>query len=402
MKPIQLGGIAYVKERNKRLILRCVKEEGPVSRSEIADRLQISKPTVSALVEELLREGWVQESGIGHSGLQGGRRPIELLFNNRAAYVIGVDIGGTKVRTGICDLSGKVVAVDEFPTQTHLLSGILTALELSAAKLMRELGLVPENILGMGIGAPGMTDVKRGIVLDAPSLGWKDYELKKQAEAIFPWPVVIDNDVNVAVIGEQWIGAAKGLRNVVLISIGTGIGCGLIIHGELYRGSTWAAGEIGYMITDKTKSQSENLPAYHKGYGFLDRYTGGPSIVQKMEAELKSKPGHFLSSSPFTAKDVFHAAQQGDETALGVVHEVVDHIGFAIANMISIINPEVVLLGGGVSKSADWFMPRIKEIITEYASVSAPVKRTAFAENLGVVGAVSLVLREIESALKVM
>ncbi|MDN4524872.1 ROK family protein [Fictibacillus fluitans] len=240
-----------------------------------------------------------------------------------------------------------------------------------------------------------MTDAERGVVIDAPSLSWIQYPLKKEAEALFSWPVMVDNDVNVAVLGEQWLGAAKGKKHVVLISIGTGVGCGMLINGQLYRGATWAAGEIGYMVTDMVKARRADLPPPHEGYGFLEQYVGGAGIVQSMKQELK---GH--SQLNFSAKDVFQNAKDGDRAAVKVIDEVVDHIGFAVANMISIINPEVVLLGGGISRSADWFLPRMERTIQDFASVPAPVLPTALGENLGVVGAVSLVLRETESVLK--
>lgn len=402
MNPNQMSGSAFIKEKNKRCILQYVKEQGPVSRAELAERLFLSKPTVSALVDELLQENWLKESGIGQSSIQGGRKPIQLIFNSHAVYVIGVDIGGTKVRTAISDLAGHILAVEEFHTQEHRISGVVKGIEHTVEKLLHQTGIEASDILGMGIGAPGMTDVVSGVVLDAPSLSWRDYPLKKEAESIFPWPVVIDNDVNIAVLAEQWIGAAKGMNNVVLISIGTGIGCGLIINGQLFRGSTFAAGEIGYMVTDKNKATDNSLPPPHEGYGFLDLQTGGAAISQKMQQLLSSEGGHDSTSPPITAKSVFEAAIAGDDAALKIINEVIDHLGFAIANVISIINPEIVLLGGGISKSADWYIPRIQKIILDHAAVSAPVKTTVLGENLGVVGAISLVLRESESLLKVM
>lgn len=398
MKSNHKGGIAIMKEKNKRNVLRCVKENGPISRSEVADQLHLSKPTVSALVEELLQENWLKEVGPGSAGLAGGRKPIQLVFNSRAAHVIGIDMGGTKVRTGICDLVGQPLAVDEFPTQTQKKT-LLKALKQNVDKLLKNAALKPDDILGMGIGAPGMTDADRGVVIDAPSLSWSQYPLKKEAEALFPWPVMVDNDVNVAVLGEQWLGAAKGMKHVVLISIGTGVGCGMLINGQLYRGATWAAGEIGYMVTDMAKARSADLPPPHEGYGFLEQYVGGAGIVQSMKQEMKGQPEPLFPNN-FSAKDVFQKAKDGDQAAVKVIDEVIDHIGFAVANMISIINPEVVLLGGGISRSADWFLPRIQKTIQDFASVSAPVLPTALGENLGVVGAVSLVLRETESVLK--
>ncbi|MDN4524871.1 ROK family protein [Fictibacillus fluitans] len=149
MKSNHKGGIAFMKEKNKRCVLRCVKEEGPISRSEVADQLQLSKPTVSALVEELLQENWLKEVGPGSASLAGGRKPIQLLFNSKAAYVIGIDMGGTKVRAGICDLDGHLLAVNEFPTQIQKKT-LLETLKHNVEKLLKQTSLQPADILGMG------------------------------------------------------------------------------------------------------------------------------------------------------------------------------------------------------------------------------------------------------------
>ncbi|OYD57784.1 hypothetical protein CGZ90_12750 [Fictibacillus aquaticus] len=389
-----MGNAAYIKEKNKRHILQCIKEHGPIARSRISETLHLSKPTVSALVEELLHEGWVREEGNGDAGQLGGRKPIYLTFNSRAAYIFGVDIGGTKTLTAVSDLAGNILGTREFPTQDNLQYGLLKKVQKHVQELLLEQQISEDRVLGIGIGAPGTTDIVQGTVIDAPSLNWHDYPLQNEASALFPFPVFIDNDVNVAVLGEQWLGSAKNMSNVVLISIGTGIGCGIMINGQLYRGASFAAGEIGYLVTDKNEAKKHTKRAF-EGYGFLDSFTGGPAIVAKMQEALGDK-----AIQELTAKDVFDLAKSGDQTALAVTEEVVDHIGFAIANVISIINPEAVILGGGISKSSPWYLPRIEQIVSEFAAVKTVIKTTTCGPNLGVIGAVSLVLREHESALK--
>lgn len=400
MSVFEKGTPFTMKEKNKRLILQCIQDDSPLSRSEIAEKLKISKPTVSSIVEELLQEEWIKEIGAGTAGAQGGRRPIQITFNHQARFVIGVDIGGTKTLAAISDLSGNLLATTLFYTQEEVQCGILHKVNMVAKQMLAELNIDEKKVLGIGIGVPGMTNVKDGIVIDAPSLRWKMHPLKHEAEKIFPWPVFIDNDVNVAVLGEQWLGAAKGMSNVVLISIGTGIGCGMILEGNLYRGSSWAAGEIGYFVTDIQQAKQKDDPIY-SGYGFLDRHAGGAGIANKASQALKKQSNHPLQEKAvLTAKDVFDYAKSDDPIALKIIEEVIDHIGFAIANVISIINPEVIILGGGISKSADWYLPRLEEIISQFASVPTEVKRSAFGSEIGVLGAVSLVLRERECVLK--
>ncbi|MDY0404943.1 ROK family transcriptional regulator [Virgibacillus sp. 179-BFC.A HS] len=224
---------------NKKLILHCIKQFGPISRAEICKRIQISKPTVSTFVEELIEEGWVIESSAGKTHNKSGRKPTYLHFNEQAYYALGVDIGGTKVLVAVSDLNGTILGEERFDTAPFLERNFLKKLQTTVAHLLKKTGLKPSQIIGMGIGIPGITDSHSGVVIEAPSLGWQQYPLREKAAAYFDFPIHIDNDVNVSALGEQWLGAAKKKENVILIAIGTGVGSGLIIDGKLFRGANW-------------------------------------------------------------------------------------------------------------------------------------------------------------------
>ncbi|MFC3883021.1 ROK family protein [Bacillus songklensis] len=378
-----------IKERNKTLILQTIMEKGPISRSTISVQLKLSKATVSSLVDELISEGLVLENGFGKARQQGGRKPIHLTFNARAAYIIGIDIGGTKTLLALSDLTGTIIDTVLFSTQEYVQQKFLFKLSQMIHDLLHKHELTPKCLLGMGIGVPGMTDAEKGMVIDAPTLKWKDYSLRHDVEQLFQVPVFIDNDVNLAVLGEQWKGAAAGKKNVVLIAIGTGVGCGIVINNQLYHGSSWAAGEIGYMVTDKGDALADHGRVFD-GYGYLDSRIGGAGIscaYKKRTRLVKS------------AKEIFLRAQQGEAAALSVVREVVEHIGFAVSNVISLINPETVLLGGGISNSTDWFLKDIERILKEWTPIKAEIKTTDLGAHAVVIGAVSFVLTNNESAL---
>lgn len=381
---------------NKRKVLHYIQEHQGHSRTDIAKALSISKPTISKLVDELIDEGWIRENESLTSGALGGRRPIHIYFNSNVQYIIGVDIGGTSVEIAVINLDGKIIKKTSFDTQSNLENDLTATLAIKIKQLLKECQLNNEHILGVGIGVPGITDIDKGIVFEAPSLGWKQYPLKEKMENLLPFPTYIDNDVNVAVLGEQWKGAGKNKQNIMQITLGTGIGCGLVINGQLYRGSSFAAGEIGYIVTDKNAAE-EAYDSIFSGYGFLDSHVGGPSITKRMLNYLDDES---IDPEEWSAKKIFLLAKDGDETALSVVNDALSHLAFALINVITIVNPECVILGGGISKSMHWFLEDITEIIEKHLPVKTEITITQLTD-VSLIGAAFLLLKEHESILQV-
>ncbi|MGE6257122.1 ROK family transcriptional regulator [Heyndrickxia sporothermodurans] len=397
------GTPMQMKSINKKRVLQCIREYAPISRAEISSKVNISKPTVSILVDELIQDKWVFEKGIGVASSQGGRRPIQLFFNEKAAFVVGVDIGGTKVKMIISDLSGNIIAETSFPTQEYLEKNLLKKISFELDRLIEKNNLEHDAILGMGVGIPGITNTLTGFVVEAPSLNWSNYSFIEEAEKYFSFPIYADNDVNVAALGEQWLGKAKSKKTVLFIAIGTGIGSGIIINNQLYRGSSSAAGEIGYMVTDKNEVKNNFQPVFHR-YGYLESVAGGKSIGDKLSSIIKKEKDHPLyskmQSSELSAKDVFHYAKLGDSIAEQVIEEATEHLGYGIVNAASLLNPEVIILGGGVSKSAEQILPDLRKIVNQYLPSSVEIYTSQLGDNAGVLGAVSLFLREYESIIQ--
>lgn len=397
------GTPMQMKSINKKRVLQCIQDHAPISRAEISTKVKISKPTVSILVDELIQDNWVIEKGIGEASSQGGRRPIQLFFNDKAAFVIGIDIGGTKVKMIISDLSGNIVAENSFPTTEYLEKGLLKQISDEVESLVKKEKIEPDRILGMGVGIPGITDTVSGLVVEAPSLNWVDYSFINEAKKYFPYPIYADNDVNVAALGEQWLGKAKNKKNVLFIAIGTGIGSGIIINNQLYRGSSSAAGEMGYMVTDKNDVKSNFKPVFHR-YGYLESVAGGKSIGDMMTKIIQNEKEHPLfekvKTSDLTAEDTFKLAKSGDKIAMQIIDEATEHLSYGIVNAASLLNPEVIILGGGVSKSAEQILPNIREIVNQYLPSSVEIYTSQLGDNAGVLGAVSLFLREHESIIK--
>ncbi|WP_087974195.1 ROK family transcriptional regulator [Oceanobacillus rekensis] len=384
------------KHVNKRKVLQYIQNKQGHSRSDIAKALKISKPTVSTIVDELLEEGWIREKESEKASSSGGRKPFRISFNENASYIVGIDIGGTSVEIAVLNLTGKMIRKIAFDTQKHIGKDFIHTIADHVNHLLRESGFEIAQILGVGVGVPGITDVANGIVIDAPSLNWKHTPLKSQLENLLHCPVYIDNDVNVAVLGEWWKGAGETNNNMLMITLGTGIGCGLIINGDLYRGASYAAGEIGYMVTDKDAAHKEYDQTF-AGYGFLDSHVGGPSITKRMLHYLGESD---KASENWSAQKIFQLAIDGDEMALKVIHDFLSHLSYALINVISIINPQQVVLGGGISKSMGSFLPYLSATMNKHLPLQTEVSITTV-EDVSLIGAGYLLLKEHDSILKV-
>ncbi|CAH0346509.1 N-acetylglucosamine repressor [Bacillus sp. CECT 9360] len=396
------GTPMYMKSINKKRVLQCIQENAPISRAEIAEKNKISKPTVSLLVDELIQENWVFEKGNGEASSQGGRRPIQLYFNDRAAYIIGTDIGGTKVNTIVSDLQGNIIASSSFTTGTYLEDGLLKQISSEVERLLQQYNIAHTDVLGMGAGVPGITETTTGIVVEAPALNWVQYDFISEAKKFFPFPVYVDNDVNVAALGEQWLGSAKNRKNVIFIAVGTGIGSGIIINNQLYRGSSSAAGEIGYTVTDKTDLKHDFKPTFSR-YGYLESVAGGKSIGDRFTTYIRNEPDHPLFEqvkiNGLTGEIAFEWAKKGDTIALEVIEEAIEHLAYGVINVASLLNPEVIILGGGVLKSAELILPDLRNIVNQYLPSSVEIHTSQLGDHAGVLGAVSLFLREHASIL---
>jgi len=382
-----------LKQMNKRLILQTIRRRQPVSRSEIADETAISRTTVSQLTDELLQEGWIREVGQGLSGTKGGRKPITLSINDDAAWVVGVDIGGCGTTAALCNLAGQVKSITSFSSPpTSGLDSLVEQLEHFLSQADPEV-----RIIGLGIGAPGITRSADGVVVSAPALGWTDVPLKRLLEERLGLPVYVENDVNLAALGECWKGAGKGKRNVIMITIGTGIGCGLILDGTLYRGSRGAAGEIGSMVTEADAVDHWTDPVF-AGFGFLESKAGGPGMVRQIRERIDEAG----ASSPLrrarnlTAKEVFEAARRGDPLATSIVSESLRHLAAGIINTVVLFDPEVVILGGGLMGSADLLLPKIREAVDRLSPTRPEIRSALLGDDAGVIGGAALVLKECD------
>jgi glucokinase len=283
-------------------------------------------------------------------------------------FVLGIDIGGTNLVVGsVAEDGSAMVASASEPTHseagaTDVVDRLVGLAERAIATTRRE--APGAEILGVGVGAPGPLDTKRGIVLLTPNLGWVNMPLRQLIHDRLGLPAALDNDANCAVLGEWWVGAARDARHAIGITIGTGIGGGLIVDGRLYHGASDVAGEIGHTTID-----TEGRRCKCGNYGCLEAYASGPNIalraVEEMEAGAESRLRALVGGDlrKITAQTVYQAAADGDELALEVVNDTAKFLGVGIGNLLNVFNPEVVVVCGGVTLAGDHlFEPLRREV----------------------------------------
>ncbi|MGI9045091.1 MAG: ROK family protein [Gemmatimonadaceae bacterium] len=318
----------------------------------------------------------------------------------REQFIVGIDLGGTNIAAGAMPTDGtREIAMRIVPTRAHegadaVVDRIGVMIEEVIADTRAETGAERGDFLGVGIGSPGPLDRARGVVIITPNLGWRDFPLRDEVSKRVNLPATLDNDANCATLGEWWCGAAKGGRNVVGMTIGTGIGGGLILDNKLYHGASDAAGEIGHTSIDATGRRCKC-----GNYGCLEAYTSGPAIAERAREVLEGDEPSELTQmvggdlSRITAQTVFEASKRGDRVALEIVRDTAHFLGVGVANLINIFNPDTFVIAGGVTQAGDLLFDPLRAEVRRRAfkpSVEAcRIVPGALPLSAGVVGAVA-------------
>jgi len=272
-------------------------------------------------------------------------------------YIIGIDVGGTNVKMGLIDNTGKVIARDTFETKKYSKNKnkLINALVISTNALLDDNAIARKNVLGVGVGMPGLIDPQQGIVKILTNMpGWKNVQLKKILEDKLSLRVMIDNDVNLITLGEWKYGAGKGYSDLVCLTMGTGVGGGLILNNSIYRGAGFAAGEVGHIPLN------EKGPACAcGGEACFERYVGNQYILQKVIKLFKNKN--------LRLEDVFDLANKGNVRAIEFWNDIGRHTGHALVGIINLLNPRLIIIGGGVSKSYAYIIKVIKKEVNKRA-----------------------------------
>jgi len=314
-------------------------------------------------------------------------------------WIVGVDLGGTTTKLAFINMDGEIVYKWEIPTDnSNAGQNITTNIANTIADKLNKVGSSKSKLLGIGMGAPGPVNYKTGVILNVVNLGWKDnYPLKKRLEAATGLPALIENDANCAALGEMWNGAGKGAQDLVCVTLGTGVGGGVIAAGNIVQGINGAAGEIGHITAIPFGGAACNCGKT----GCLETLASATGVVRLANEELaKSTAVGLLAkklaeTGEITSKDVFDSARNGDEVATKVLHEVTFHLGFVLAGIANTLNPEKIVLGGGVSKAGSILLDSVRENFERFAfpavRESTKIELATLGNDAGVTGAAWLI-----------
>ena len=311
-------------------------------------------------------------------------------------YAFGIDLGGTTAKIGLFTTSGALLEKWEVPTDTsNAGEHILENLAAAVLGKMKEHGIDPEQVEGVGIGVPGPVQNASVVPIVCANLGgWGEQNVSARLSGLLDGlKVLVGNDANVAALGEIWMGAAKGCSSAVMVTLGTGVGGGVIVNNHVIDGTHGAGGEIGHL----TVNRHETAVCGCGKKGCLEQYSSATGVVRCMKKLLDENPDTpcVLRGTDFVAKDVFDAARSGDALAAREVDEMADTLGMALASIAATVDPEAFLVGGGVSRAGEVLFAPLTKHFKEYAFRSCretPIKQASLGNDAGIYGAVRLIV----------
>ncbi len=346
MKMKTTGDLALIKKINTAIVLEAVLGYAPLSRAQISELTGLNKATVSSLVQDLIDSHLVVENGPGQSS--GGRKPVMLLFNGTAGYAIGIDLGVNYIRGLLVDLEGNVIAEQQRSLKQQAVDHVIEQLIACIELLINDAPESSYGIVGIGVGVPGIVD-DNGTILFAPNLKWRQVELQRLLEERFNLPVTIDNEANAGAQGEQKYGAGRGIANQIYVSVGIGIGTGIILNKELYKGASGFSGELGHLSIE------------YDGKACSCGNRGCWELYASENALLESTASLGFEN----LEELLLAAAAGDERVIAHIRSIGDYLGAGIANIVNVFNPDVVIIGNRMSRAAEWLEPAVQAAVDQ-------------------------------------
>jgi len=385
----QTGDLSLMKKLNKALVLDLIRHESPTSRARIAEKTGLTKATVSTLAGELIAANLAYESGAGES--RGGRKPVTLMFRADAGYAVGVDLGTDGLTAVLTDLNGAIVLERRVSHDNRDADSATRQLSSFIQELLQQAPASPYGIIGIGIGIPGFSD-EAGNILFAPNLGWENVPLQSLLESEFHLPVVIENEANVGALGESRYGSAKGASDLVYVSIGSGIGTGILLKGELYRGASGFSGEMGHISI-----HYDGKPCRCGNLGCWELYASQSALL---EAARTACPNAARSLDELLAE-----AERGNMQVLDVLNQHGRSLGAGIVNIINSFNPELIVLGGKLAAAEAWLTEPLVEWVEErslpYPRKNLSIRFSRLGDRATVLGAASLAIASFFASPKV-
>ena len=360
-----------LKALNEQAILELIRADAPISRAQISRRAGISKPTVSLALESLLAAGLVREAARGRDGPSYGAVFFEPVPD--AALILGLDLGARFLRGALCDLSGEIRARQDVEIAATDEDRLLDAIEALRTALAETSGLPSERIDSVVIGVPGVVEATDGVALATNVPGIEGQAFRRRARERLLLSVVLENDINLAAVGELWAGIARGVDDFAFLSIGTGLGSGIVLRGEIHRGHNGAAGEVDY------------ARAGH------EEFDPCASALMSLAARLASeRSGSTSLAPPYDAPAVFAAARRGDPVAHAVVAEEARRIALHIVPIAAVADVELVVLGGGIGANGDLLLAPVRALLADWLPYPPRVEVSSLGEAAVLTGALAL------------
>jgi glucokinase-like ROK family protein len=390
--------IALINRENRKKILIYMHDRSSLTPVAISGETGLSLPTVMRITGKFIKEGLIRV--IGKAESTGGKPSKLMAFHHQAWYAVGVDIGTTHIDTLIVDLSARVIHKSSTATKIKekpqkVISRIISNIE----KGIRESGITKDKILGIGLGVPGLLDSKTGTVLFSPDFKWEEIQLVEPVKRRFNLPVSMENVTRTMALGEKWFGAGKEASDFICINLGYGIGAAIIIDNELYSGKGENAGEFGHITLQK-----DGPPCDCGNRGCLEALSSANAMVSQVRSMINQGRKTGISSlvkkdlSNLEARMIFQAAEQGDELANKVIRQAIEYIGIGLAGLINFMDPELIIVGGGLSLAGDILFHNLKIIIQNRIMGKSVNKVKIIPARLGLeapaIGAATLIIKK--------
>jgi len=394
------GNVSTVKAQNRRAVLLMLRQHEPVSRTRLAQLTGLSTTTITNLIAELLEQGLVTTDGdsISTQPRGVGRPQTALRLVPNARHAVGIHIGVGRIRVALADLHANLSPTLDL---AHPLERPPQEILVETAALVRQAitrsGVNPQTVVGVGIGASGLVNPHTGVNVLAPNLGWRDLPLRDWFTDWLGLPVCVDNNARAMALGEAMFGAGREVRTLAFVYARIGVGAGIVVDGRLYRGSAAGAGEIGHT----TIIPHDGPPCRCGNSGCLETLVSEPAIIRLAEELATQNPAGLLADQLQNGvgtpiERVFAAARAGDAATNAMLSERAHYLGLALANLVNVLNPDLIVLGGIYAQGADLLVPTIEATIRQRAFAGlgeqVRVQTARFGPYAGVVGAAALAL----------
>lgn len=312
-------------------------------------------------------------------------------------YYVGIDLGGTKIAAGLVDEKGRLIHKDSIPTGKHRpYQEIVKDMAMLVREIIKDADIDISSVKSVGIGSPGTADDKNGILVYANNLtNFVNVPLRSEMQKYIDLPIILDNDANCAALAESVAGAAKDVKNSVTITLGTGVGSGVVIDGKVYSGFNYSAAEMGHMVIEL-----EGEPCTCGRKGCWEAYASATGLIEHTIRAAKENPDSLINKlvngdiSLIDAKTAFDAAKQGDKTGQAVVDKYIYYLAEGLINVINIFAPEILVIGGGISKEGEYLLKPLREIVYKYVyfkeEPQTEIKAAQMGNDAGIIGAAML------------